>query len=180
MGNEPPNGPSEQLLANPSFHILVNNRAPIPDGGTFDFDTKLFEINYSEDVDLAALDARLVTALEAELKRKGFERVTDEPDLLLSYAAALDAMISGNDFNDAYAKEFPISLPEPEPHEDLHYHQGAVIVDFVDRKLKTLLWRGAIMAGVSMDVSDEEKDRRCRQGVQMLLAHFPKPIETEK
>jgi hypothetical protein len=50
-------------------------------------------------------------------------------------------------------------------------------VDFVDSKSRKLLWRGAIMAGVSMDVSGHEKDRRVRHGVHILLGHFPKPKE---
>jgi hypothetical protein len=168
--------PTDELLANPSFHILLNNEASIPENGTFDFDTKLFKINYSEEINLAAIDARVVASLEAELKRKGFKRNTEDPDLFVSYAVAMDAPVSGSDFNEAYADEFPIAIPEPAPNQELNYHQGAIIVDFIDSTSRKLLWRGAIMADVTMDVSDREKDRRVRHGIHILLEHFPKPI----
>ena len=169
--------PTDALLTNPSFHILVSTEQAIPEKGTFDFDTKLFKINYAEDLDLAAIDERVVTSLEAELKRKGFKRATENPDVWVSYAVAMDASISGSDFNEAYAEEFPIEVPEPEPGQDLNYHQGALIVDFVESESRKLLWRGAIMADVSMEVSEREKDRRVRHGVHVLLGHFPKPLE---
>lgn len=169
--------PTDQLLKNPGLHILVNNEQPIPSTGTFDFDTKLFKVNYSEEIDLAAVDTRVISALKAELEGKGFTQTTDRPDLLVSYAVALDASISGADFNAAYADEFPIIVPELELDQTLNYHKGVLIVDFVDSTSRTLLWRGAIMAGISMDVDDSEKDRRVRHGVQILLGHFPIPIE---
>ncbi len=168
--------PTDELLANPSLHILLNDEASVPEGGTFDFDTKLFKVNYSEEIDLAAIDARVIASLEAELRRKGFKRSAESPDLLVSYAVALDAPVSGADFNEAYADEFPIVIPEAEPNQELNYHQGALIVDFIDSTSRKLLWRGAIMVGVTMDVSDREKDRRVRHGVRILLQHFPKPI----
>ena len=131
-------GRADHLLTNPSFHILVSNDLAIPGTGTFDFDTKLFKVNYSEEVDLAAVDARVITALEAELRRKGFRRASENPDLLVSYAVAMDSSISGSEFNEAYADEFPILVPTPKPSEQLNYHQGALVVDFVDRKSRKL------------------------------------------
>jgi hypothetical protein len=165
-----------QLLTNPSFHILVNNEMAIPESGTFDFDTKLFKVNYTEDIDLAAVDERIVTSLETELGHKGFKRAIENPGLLISYAAAINSSVSGSEFNEAYAEEFPVSVPEPGPDQELNYHQGVVIVDFVDSNSGKLLWRGAIMADVRMDVDASEKDRRMREAIHILLSHFPKPI----
>jgi hypothetical protein len=168
--------PTDELLQNPSFHILVNDEMSIPDSGVFDFDTKLFKLDYDEAFDLAEIDQRLVAAMKAEFKGKGLTRSTKNPDLLVSYAVAVDAPLSGADFNEAYADDFPISVPEPEPGQDLNYHQGALIVDVVDAKSRKLLWRGAIMARLSMDVSKSEKERRTREAIRILLVHFPKPV----
>ncbi len=170
---------ADALLADPSLHILVNNAQALPSSGTFDFDTKLFKVadTMNLDLDLAEVDARVVASLEAELKRKGFRRDTENPDLLVSYALAADASLSAAEFNKAYADDFPIAFPEPEAEQQLDYHQGVLVVDFVGREVSTLLWRGAIMAGVSMEVSDREKERRVRNAVRLLLTHFPRPIE---
>jgi hypothetical protein len=168
--------PSAELIVNPSFHILVNDEQEIPAKGTFDFDTQFFKVNYTEDIDLAAVDARIRSALEAELKQKGFTYSSESPDVLVSYAAAIDAAISGSDFNEAYAEEFPIAAPDLKIRQDMNYHQGALIVDFVDRKSRKLLWRGAVMANVSMDVSVREKEQRVRHATRILLGHFPVPM----
>ena len=171
---------TEQLLKDLSFHIVVNDEQPVPSSGTFAFETKVFKIDYAEHVDLAALDARVVGALVAELERKGYTAESAAPDLLVSYAVALDAPLSEADLNEAYADEFPVEVPEPPADQELSYHQGALIVDVVDAGSRKLLWRGAVMAEVGMDVSEEEKDRRVRLGVQILLSHFPAPIVAER
>ena len=68
-------------------------------------------------------------------------------------------------------------FPEPVDHGGMHYHQGALIVDFVSASSRKHLWRGAIMAEISMDVSEQQKDRRARNGVRALLEYFPHPVE---
>lgn len=167
---------TDGLLENPSFHVLFNQEQPIPTTGTFDFDTKLFKIDYEEeDIDLHEVDERIVGNLEAEFGRKGLKRDTSNPDLLISYAVALDAPLSGAEFNEAYADDFPISIPDLEPGQNVNYHQGVLIVDVVDAKSRILLWRGSIMAGLSMDVTEEVKERRGKLAVNSLLSHYPKP-----
>lgn len=169
-----------ELLVNPSLHIIVNDKVSIPEKATFDFDTKLFKIDYSKEMDLAAVDQRLISALEDELEGKAYTRTKEQPDILVSYAIALDSTITGSDFNEAYAKEFPIEIPGLGPDEAMSYHQGVLIVDFVDRESQQLLWRGAIQAGISPDeVGDRAKARRTRNAVRILLGHFPKPVQAE-
>ncbi|MBN4074084.1 DUF4136 domain-containing protein [bacterium AH-315-E10] len=166
----------DELLSNMSFHILKNDNMQIPTKGTYDFDIKYFKVKYTESVDLAAIDKRVISSIEKTLKNKGFRLNTKDPDILISYAVAIDSPISSKEFNGAYAKEFPLSFPELEAGKDLNYHKGALIVDFVDVKSRKLLWRGAIMADIRMDVSDRKKDRRVKYGVGILLHHFPRPI----
>lgn len=168
---------TDGLLENPSFHVLFNQEQAIPTKGTFDFDIKLFKVDYEEEeIDLHVVDKRIVRNLEAEFGRKGLNRDKSNPDLLISYAVALDAPLSGAEFNEAYADDFPISIPDLEPDQNVNYHQGVLIVDVVDAKSRVLLWRGSIMAGLSMDVTEEEKDLRGKQAVNALLDHYPKPV----
>jgi hypothetical protein len=167
--------PDDALFKNPSIHILVNEEASIPLEGTFSFDRKLFMVDYSEEMDLAAIDARIVDALADELSRKGYDRTASGADLLVNYAVAIDSEVSGSDLNEVYGDDFPIVVLEPDPDQQLSYHQGTLIVSFVDSKTHKLLWRGAIMAELSMDVSDTHKDQRARKGARLLLDQFPVP-----
>lgn len=168
--------PANELLHNASIHILVSETHSVPANASFDFDTKLFKVSDSLDLNLAAIDGRITSSIQAELEAKGFERTSDDPDLWVSYAVAADARISASDLNQAYANDFPIDFPVSETNHDLHYHQGTVIVDVIDRRHQTLLWRGAIMSDVRLDISDSEKQRRAQHGAQALLAHFPQPL----
>jgi hypothetical protein len=176
LGCLPMRESDEVLLREPSFHIMVSDSIPVPATATFDFATKVYRIEFPETVDLALLDQRLIAAIEAELCGKDFRRAKLEPQILVSFALAVDSPISAKDLNAAYADDFPIEFPAAIPGEELSYHRGALIVDFVDRAAKKLLWRGAIFAGIDPDVSDDVKKRRIREAVRILLAHFPQPI----
>jgi hypothetical protein len=169
----------DELLENPSLHIMVSDDALGPSPATFDFETKLYRLADPAAYDLAAVDARVAAALEGALVPRGFRRETEEPDLLLSYAIAVDSAISGEDLNAAYADEFQVAFPEAQPDERLNYHQGTLIVDFVDRASRRLLWRGAIMANVDVDVTDADRDRRARYVAEILLRHYPQPVQAE-
>lgn len=169
-------GHADELLTNPSIHIMVSDRYPAPQRGTYDFESKLFKIDDSVEFELAAVDARITAALEAELERRGFVRDRDKPDLRLSYAVAADAAISQADLNAAYADEFPIEVPAPPSGARFDYHRGVLICDFVDDGSRNLLWRGAIQADISANAGEDTKKRRVRQAVQTLLQHFPRPI----
>lgn len=170
--------PMDKSLSKAALHVMVNHEVAIPSSGTFDFDTKLFKVSYTEDVDLAAVDERIVAALEAELVTKGFQRDIKNPDVLISYAVAMDSAISAADFNNAYAKAFPINVPVFATGQELNYHQGTFIVDVVDTRSRKLLWRGAVMADVTKDESLREKERRTTFAVGTLLNHFPKPNQS--
>lgn len=165
----------DQLLTKPSFHILVHEEHPIPDSGTFSFDTKVFKIGVDEHVDLHEADLRITAALKAELASKGFREVSDNPDVMVSYAVAMNAPLSGEDIHAAYSDDFPVAPLIKGYDHDMHYNQGALIVDFVDTKSRTLLWRGAIMAEIQSGLSDNDKDRRAALASQILLGGFPRP-----
>lgn len=165
----------DQLLTNPSFHILVHEEHPIPDSGTFTFDTKVFKIGPEEHVDLSEVDVRITAALRAELEGKGFREVSKGGDLKVSYAVAMNAPLSGADINAAYSDEFPIQALVKVNEHDMHYKEGALIVDFVESRSRTLLWRGAIMAEIEGGLSDRDKDRRAALATRILLGNFPRP-----
>jgi len=101
--------------------------------------------------------------------------VTKDPDLMVSYAAALNAPLSGADIHSAYSDEFPVKPLVQVSDHDMLYTEGALIVDFVDSHSRTLLWRGAIMAELSRDVSEDDRERRVNLAVEILLGHFPTP-----
>jgi len=176
IGCLPVHESDEVLLRNPSFHIMVNDEATIPESATYGFSTKVFKLESPEEFDLAEVDRRIVAAIDAELAGKDYRRAATDPEILVSFALAVDSEISAADLNAAYADDFPIEFPEMGLGQELAYHQGALIVDFVDPRSKKLLWRGAIFAGLDPSISEDAKKRRTREAVRILLGHFPQPI----
>jgi hypothetical protein len=166
----------ETFLHDPSFHIMVKDGTSIPAAATFEFSNQVFKIDAAGDFDLAAIERRLTGAIGAELAEKGYRRVEAEAELLVSYALAVDSPLSAADLEEAYADDFPVDFPDLAPDQQLHYHQGALIIDIVDRATRTLLWRGAIQAGVDRELTDDQRDRRAREVARVLLRHFPHPV----
>jgi hypothetical protein len=51
--------------------------------------------------------------------------------------------------------------------------EGMVVLDFVDAKTKSLLWRATASVEVSPAASPEEQQQRINEVIAEMLAHFP-------
>lgn len=166
----------QDLLINPSIHIMVNNNESIATSGTYAFDTKIFKVNPVLKVDIADFDSRLIKVINTYMNETAFKASEENPDFLVNYAVAANSPITEADFKSAYIGDSAFELPKFELGNALKYNRGALIIDIVDAKTKKILWRGAIMAELKKDVSPEVRDRRLQLAVKSLLTHFPKPI----
>ena len=159
-------------VSNPSFHILADNTRHLPRSGTFDWGVSYFQVDSDLKVDLAVLDQRVHAALLHELSNKHFTLQKANPQYLVGYAVAGGDSIDEKSLNDAYGED--LKLPPGKPGTAIKFKQGVLIVDIVNARTKHLLWRGAITAGVDMNVTEDEKQQRIRAAVAELLKHFPK------
>jgi len=159
-------------VTNASLHILVDHTRRLPRSGTFDWGVCFFQIPSELKVDLAVLDQRLHEALLQELNKKGFTQKKQQPDYLVGYAVAGGDNVNELSLDAAYGAD--LVMPPLDPSTAIRYQQGVLIVDIVDARKKRLLWRGAITAGIDLNVNEEQKQRRIRAAVAELLRHFPK------
>jgi hypothetical protein len=161
---------------NPSMYIMVNPDQPIPNSCGYKWGMHYFRVRDDEKTDLAEVDERLRSAIKRELHRHGYNEVEDNPELMVSFAAALNADLDETAFNEAYGAQFKFPFPPENPDEKRVYSKGSLVIDVLDAKTMKLLWRGTILADVDMSVTKREKDRRVRKAVRALLNQFPKLV----
>ncbi len=165
-------------LQNPSIHIMVKEAQEPPITGSFGWGFSLLKIPPDLGLSLSVVNKRLHTAMLEEMTGKGLVFDEPEPDLLLSYALAIGGEIHSDELNQAYGDMIDSSFLEMEA--DLHYKRGVLVLDVVERSSGDLLWRGAIMADIDMELPDEQKQKRCNDAVKVLLQHYPQPGTIEE
>lgn len=162
-------------LRNPSVRFLVDNTRKLPASGSFEWGFAAFRVSGLQ-LDLSAVDRLIHESLMKALTSKGFVKVDTNAELRVSYAVASGAGIDEATLNGAYegsVQSPPISSGNPQ--HPLQYRRGTLIIDIVETKTKHLLWRGAIMADIDLNLAEDQKRLRCEGAVNILLKHYPKP-----
>ena len=167
-------------LESPSLHVMVNSEAQIPLAGTFAWGPKLFKAPPAVELDRAAVDQRLRQAIRAKLQTQGFELADPgaPATVHVGYAVAVDASLDEAELNEAHGDEFRFSFELDEPGQQRTYREGVLVIDVVGASTQTLLWRGALLAQISMGVDESAKVARTTQAVDLLLDAFPAPPQT--
>jgi len=160
-------------LTQPSVHVqVIKEGIPVKET-TFGWGMSMFRIPEKYGISLATLNTRITTSLTKELTAKGMRFKADAPDYYISYAVAFGAEIHEVELDNAYRDLLKGHLEHEQ--SDLFYKQGVMIIDVVERKEKTLLWRGAILAQPDKNWPEERKQERCDTAVHEVIKYFPKP-----
>jgi len=131
--------------------------------------------------------ARFVTAIENTLKAKGFNQNSSNPDFIIathfgkenkvditnwgySYAPAghyngHGYLYPSHGYSGSYANTGGVSVYE--------YEQGTLILDFVDSKTKTLIWRATAKSIISPASTPEKQTEKIKNAVNKILENFP-------
>ena len=129
----------------------------------------------------AELDMNIRKSVEENLKAKGLEQVDSKPDVLVAYDVSVDVPLE-KDRMQQYAEGFGYGyahmagyrynyinpdMPGYRP-VDL-YKQGTLIVDLVDPKSNTLLWRGWAEGAITdMDARYKQIQQQVNEVLQKL------------
>ncbi len=125
------------------------------------------------------LAKRVQTGVTAELTRKGLVRNDDRPDLWVAAHARLDKQVvidyynsgwgygwyggyygGGMTMTTATAREIPV---------------GTLIVDLVDTKQKSLVWRGVATDTLKPERSTDEKEKALAEALAKMFEDYPPP-----
>jgi Domain of unknown function (DUF4136) len=106
-------------------------------------------------------DRRLRSAVDDQLAANGFRKADadGEPDLLLVYQAGVQERVDVQRWGYAGRQ-----------WDARQYHEGGLVIDLVDAKDMSLVWRGTATAEVS---SPDRSGDRIAEVVKKMFADFP-------
>jgi hypothetical protein len=122
------------------------------------------------------LDRRLRTAVDTELRAKGFSPAApgQQPDFLLNYRfSTTPASSTLIDPDLRYGGSAWLAWPDTSAAYSQSYDEGTLYIAVIDPKTKRRIWVGAAQARLVPTMSLERKSKRVDQAVRAILAEFP-------
>lgn len=133
-------------------------------------------------LDMAAVDARIHRAVEDELIQKGYTLGSPaEATFLVGYHIALQGSLNTQALSDRYGYALGWTWGTwdtragrmPGRGNDADFERGTLVLDIISASTKRLIWRASAQAELTLDVSDQEKQRRTREAARRMLERFP-------
>ncbi|NBD08684.1 MULTISPECIES: DUF4136 domain-containing protein [Corallococcus] len=123
-------------------------------------------------------DAQVKGAVDRDLQSRGYKRVdeSDNPDFLIGWQGAITQQLSADTVDSYYGypwDPFWGSFYGPTQTYVRQYDVGTLIVDVVDAKAKTLVWRGTAQADLGASPSIQGTNNKLNEGVQKMMERFP-------
>jgi hypothetical protein len=130
-------------------------------------------------------EEQFLTAVDAELAKKGLVRSWDEtPDLLVAYQAAVGQEKQFNSYSTDwgygggwgyrgwYGGGMGSSMTTG---ETTTIHVGQVTLDMYDRAAEKLVWRGVISKTLNAKAKPDKQKKNLEKAVAKLLKNYPPP-----
>ena len=119
------------------------------------------------------IDARIRSAMDRELRAKGYRAAESEPaDFLLNYRVSTsptDSLVRGRR---GYAVDIWYGWPGADAVYDNH-DVGTLYLAVLDRDTKRMIWVGAAQARLLPHISYEKRAKRVDAAVKKILTSFP-------
>ncbi len=120
------------------------------------------------------LEKRVREAVAREMAAKGIEEVSKNPDFLVTYHTGVEDKVDVKDWGYTYAGIHRYRGGWGSRDVSVYkYREGTLILDFVDPKTHTLIWRGIAQAVLSRTENPEKRDKLVYEAVKKILEGFP-------
>jgi hypothetical protein len=120
------------------------------------------------------LHGRIVSALADQLAEEGLTRA-DSParaDVLVAYHATLDRDLQITGFSSGWGGfRFPGSFSGVARTDEIL--TGTLIVDLVDARTHTIVWRGIASQEIDLDAKPAKRDKSIARTAKKLFKHYP-------
>jgi Domain of unknown function (DUF4136) len=139
---------------------------------------KTYSWTEMKEVRSEAVKKRIMSAVDAEMKRKGFVRKDDGADLKVAVHPSLSKEYPAHSYDAGWEYNWGTWAP---PFGDIGTGSslgesipiGTVMVDLVDASTKKLVWRGAARSPLDSEASAEQKQELVDEAMQKLFKKFP-------
>lgn len=115
-------------------------------------------------------DKRIKSAVAAQLDMRGYQHTTVKPELILHYHIIIDdqSVVITEPYGYRYG---PYWL---QMQSNVYaYREGTLILDVMDSKTNSLIWRGWAVAAID-NVNPEDADEMIKTTVRKIFKKFPK------
>ena len=115
---------------------------------------------------------RIVSAVNAQLALKRLQE-TDRranPDLLVAYHAAFDRNVEITGFSSGWGG---FRYPASGTARASEIVTGTLIVDLVDARTRTIVWRGVASKDVNPNAKPEQRDKNINRAAKKLFRNYP-------
>jgi hypothetical protein len=117
---------------------------------------------------------RIVSAIDAQLASRGLTRsaAASGADLLVAYHANFDRDLQINGFSTGWGSyAFGPGRTGTARVEEILV--GTLIVDLVDAKTETIVWRGTATKQINVRANPDERDKEIKKGTEKLFHNYP-------
>jgi len=115
---------------------------------------------------------RIVSAIEAQLASHGLVPVPAgvQPDVLVAYHASFDRNLQVNAFGSGVAYRPALRSGSARAEEVL---VGSLVVDLIDVRSGSIVWRGIATRDVDTKASPERRDKNVARATEKLFRNYP-------
>jgi hypothetical protein len=136
-------------------------------------------------VNNAITDSRVKEAVDRDLQARGYQKVDANPDFLIGWQGAINKQLSAETVDSYWGypwDPFWGGFYGYGPTETYvrQYDVGTLILDVVDAKQQTLVWRGTAQADLGNSPSIQSAQGKLDQSVDKILQRFPPKAEKKK
>jgi uncharacterized protein DUF4136 len=117
---------------------------------------------------------RIVAAIDAQLASKGLDKAegSEGADAYVAYHAAFSSDLQVNGFSSGWGGyRFGPNRSSTARVEEILI--GTLVVDVVDAKTGTILWRGVATKELDVNASPEKRDKNINKAAEKLFKNYP-------
>jgi hypothetical protein len=120
---------------------------------------------------------RIITSISSQLALKRLTQVerNDNPDLLVAYHAAFDRNLEITGFSTGWGGyRFPAAGGyRSGMMRTNEIVTGTLIVDLVDARTKTIVWRGTAEKDINPNATPDQRDKNINRATDKLFKNYP-------
>ncbi|MGD8567881.1 MAG: DUF4136 domain-containing protein [Gammaproteobacteria bacterium] len=132
-----------------------------------------------KNIDKDLLDETITKTVTTELTNKGYSRVSEHPDFLVSYYLVVNTKTDVYYVNEYYAgigfnpQPSRTTAQDYRKIRDVTYSQGILIIDVLDAKTNERVWRGYAQSRLEYFAQPDKTVQRATTAIQKILSRFP-------
>ncbi len=126
------------------------------------------------ELDNPDLKARVQGAIETGFVARGCTKVSEDPDFLVAYHFVFSEEVTARNIENYYQFiHYSVFVPTVTSSYKELFDLGTLIIDVLDCRAKSFVWRGAARTKVNIQAGPRENDPKIREAVELILERFP-------